>query len=66
MTSIEQIESAILQLSPDDFRLLATWLQEQAEKRWDEQIEADARAGKLDALADQAIAQFQAGQFRSL
>jgi len=66
MTTVEQIEAAILQLPSDDFRRLADWLQEQAERRWDEQIEADVRAGKLDALADEAIAQYKAGQFRTL
>jgi len=33
---------------------------------WDQQIEADAKAGKLDALADEALADHRAGRSRKL
>ncbi|MEI6415844.1 MAG: DUF2442 domain-containing protein [Pseudomonadota bacterium] len=33
-------------------------------EEWDERIEADARAGKFDALAAEALAEYHAGQAR--
>jgi hypothetical protein len=32
-------------------------------QRWDEQIEQDIAKGKLDTLADEAIAEFETGDF---
>ncbi len=39
---------------------------EQSEDAWDRQIEADLLAGRLDHLADQALAQQRAGQAREM
>ncbi len=36
------------------------------EAAWDRQIEADAEAGRLDRLADQAIADLNAGRVKDL
>jgi hypothetical protein len=36
------------------------------EQRWDEQIERDVAAGKLDFLAQEALAEFEAGNCRTL
>jgi hypothetical protein len=33
---------------------------------WDEQIEADAKAGKLDRLLAEALADYKAGKAREL
>lgn len=33
-------------------------------QRWDEQIEQDLRAGRLEALANEALQQKRAGQYR--
>lgn len=35
-------------------------------RRWDEQIARDVAAGRLDALADEALAEFRAGLTREL
>jgi uncharacterized protein (DUF433 family) len=35
-------------------------------QRWDEQIERDIAEGKLDALAEEAISEFKAGQCREI
>jgi hypothetical protein len=66
MTTVDQIEAAILQLPPDDFRRLSAWFQQLDQARWDEQFERDAQAGKLDALAQEAIRDFKAGKARKL
>ena len=66
MTTIDQIEAAILGLPSDEFQRLAQWVNELDQQRWDAQLERDIAAGKLDALAEQAIAQFKAGRCRPL
>jgi hypothetical protein len=48
--TIRQIESAILELQPNEFRQVVEWLLDLDHQRWDEQLEADVENGKLDAL----------------
>jgi hypothetical protein len=45
---------------------LADWVLDLDEQRWDEQIERDIAAGKLDFLAQEALAEFEAGNCRIL
>jgi hypothetical protein len=66
MNNVEQIECAILSLPPEEFRRLANWLAELDQQRWDEQLERDVAAGRLDALATEAIADFEAGRTREM
>jgi hypothetical protein len=35
-------------------------------QRWDRQLEQDVTDGKLDALAEEAISEFRAGQCREI
>lgn len=42
------------------------WFAKFDESVWDAQIEADANAGKLDALAAEALADYQNGRAREL
>jgi len=56
-----QIESAILQLSPDEYKELSRWFADRDYQLWDEQLEQDIKDGKLEALAQEAIAGFEAG-----
>lgn len=60
--TVEAIERAIQQLDPQQFAELRRWILEQDDAAWDEQIERDAAAGKLDALAAEALADYQAGR----
>ena len=62
MSSVEQIEAAILSLPPEEFRRLSDWLTELDQHRWDEQLERDVAAGRLDALAAKAVADYEAGR----
>jgi hypothetical protein len=66
MSTVEQIESAILSLPADDFRRLAEWFAALDQQRWDEQFERDVAAGRLDALAAEATADYEAGRTREL
>lgn len=57
--TIKQIESAILKLSEQDFSKLRNWLLDLDYQQWDQQLEQDIINGKLDALAQQALAEFE-------
>ena len=61
MLTLEQLETAILQLPAHDCRKLLEWLSDLDYQRWDEELENDIVAGKLDNLAQEAIAEFEAG-----
>ena len=56
--TIQQIESAILELPPSEFRKVIDWLLDLDYQRWDEELESDIESGKLDFLAQEAIEDF--------
>jgi len=64
MTTVEAITAAIAELPPEQVAQVRAWLNERAEAEWDAQIEQDERAGRLDALADRALAEYRAGRTR--
>lgn len=66
MTKLEQIEKSVAELSPDELKAFATWFEALQADLWDKQIEADAKAGRLDKLAEQALADHRAGRTRPL
>ena len=66
MSTVEEITAAIQQLSTDDVARVQAWLAEFTERLWDEQIECDEGAGRLDALIDKALAEHRAGRTRPL
>jgi hypothetical protein len=62
MNKVEAIEREVQSLSPDELATFRAWFLEFDADAWDRQIEADVRAGKLDALAKQAIKAYRAGE----
>jgi hypothetical protein len=62
MTSLETIERAIEQLPPDELAKLRRWFFEFDAAVWDAKIEADAVAGKFDALAEEALTEYRNGK----
>jgi hypothetical protein len=66
MSTLEQIEAAILTLPSNEFNRLRQWLSDVDYQRWDAQLEQDIDEGKLDALAEEAIADFAAGRGRKI
>jgi hypothetical protein len=53
-------------LPPDQLRRFRDWFAEFEADRFDQQIERDAKAGRLDQLAEQALADYRAGRAREL
>ena len=66
MNTVEAITAAIAALPPEQVAQIRAWLDERAEAEWDAQIERDERAGRLNALADRALAEHKAGRTRPL
>ncbi len=66
MSNLEQIEAAILSLPSSEFEQLRHCFFDLDYERWDEQLEQDIADGKLDALAQEAIAEFKAGHCQEL
>lgn len=66
MTKLEQIEKSVAELSPEELKAFAAWFEPLRADLWDKQIEADAKAGRLDKLAEQALADHRAGRTRPL
>jgi hypothetical protein len=64
--SVEDIEKAVAKLPPDQLAEFRAWFEAFDAVRFDEKIERDAKAGKLDALADQAIEDFRKGRAQNL
>jgi len=66
MTKIEKLEREIRELSAKELSTFRRWFAEFDAAAWDEQIERDVGTGKLDALADAALADHHAGRSRKL
>lgn len=66
MTRLEKIEREIEALGPHDLARFRAWFAEYDAANWDGKIEADAASGKLDTLADKALAAHRSGRTRPL
>lgn len=66
MSNLEQIEAAILSLPSNEFEKLRLWFLDLDYERWEEQIQQDIEDGKLEVLAQEAIAEFKAGRCRKI
>jgi hypothetical protein len=66
MANLEQIKKSVAELSDEEFWSLANWFNELQNERWDRQIKVDAKAGKLDKLIAESLADHRAGRTRPL
>ena len=64
--TIEDLENAVAKLAPDQLAKFRDWFDAFDAARFDDKIERDAKAGKFDRLADQALADFREGRAREL
>jgi hypothetical protein len=62
MSTIEELEAAVKQLSPEDRAAFRAWFAEFDAEEWDRQLEADVAAGRLDWLVAEAIQDRDAGR----
>ena len=66
MTTVDEIKAAIAQLPPEALDELREWYEHFDAQLWDEQLEADIAAGRLDDLADKALQAFHNGETTEL
>lgn len=66
MQTVQEIEQAVSRLSLGELASFREWFDEFDAKVWDKQFETDVKSGKLDRLANQAIADFRAGKCKEL
>jgi hypothetical protein len=66
MTQVELIQKEIEALSSNDFARLREWFVEQDWRLWDQQLEGDVAAGKLEFLRDESMRAKANGELRDL
>lgn len=66
MTNTHEIERAVERLDPTDLAAFRAWFAAFDADSWDQQIADDVAAGRLDALADEALADLRAGRCTDL
>ncbi len=66
MSTIAEIQQAIISLSKSDYAQQRRWPNEYDWEEWDQQIEADSEDGKLDFLMDQATEAKRQGTLEDL
>lgn len=66
MTTLEEIQLAVANLSPEELAQFRKWFLEWEAEAWDKELEADAQAGRLDFLAEEALQDYQAGRVHKL
>jgi hypothetical protein len=66
MSKIKELEKAVATLAPDELAEFRAWFEEFDAMHFDEKIERSIKAGKLDGLAERAIADLRTGRIRPL
>ena len=66
MSTIKEIETAVSKLSTDELATFRGWFAEFDAEAWDKQFEQDVKAGRLDALADEAVNDLRNGRCTDL
>ncbi len=66
MSDVENIEGWIKELSPKELTAFREWFIQFDAEAWDRQFEVDAKAGKLDRLAERALRDHAAGRSAKL
>jgi hypothetical protein len=64
--SVPELESAVASLPPAELTAFAQWFENFLADTWDDRIEADIRAGRLDEAGRQADIDFEAGRAKPL
>lgn len=66
MSTVGEIKTAVEQLSREELAAFRAWFAEYDAAAWDREIEADAAAGRLNALAQEAIRDLREGRCTGL
>jgi hypothetical protein len=66
MSTLQEIEKAVQELSPDQLAAFRAWFVEYDQTLWDRQLERDIESGRLDSLANEAIEDLRNGRCSDL
>ena len=66
MSTIQEIEKAIEQLSKEELHDFRTWFEKFEAKEWDQEIVQDIDSGKLDSLAAEALSEYKNGAVKKI
>jgi hypothetical protein len=62
MGTLAEIERAVVALDQEKLAAFRAWFSKYDADNWDRRIEADVAAGRLDALASEALADLREGR----
>ena len=66
MARVEELANEIQQLNRHELAALRDWFRKYDSDEWDREIEEDILAGRLESLANEAIAEHKAGRTQEL
>lgn len=66
MTRVEELERQVHKLSRTELAAFRDWFRRYDSDAWDRQIEEDIRAGKLEGIAREAIAEYSTGKAKEI
>jgi hypothetical protein len=66
MRKVEKLENEVQQLNPDELAAFRDWFRRYDSDEWDKEIERDVSAGRLDKLAEEAVAAHKAGRTKEI
>jgi hypothetical protein len=66
MSKVENIEQEVQALTPAELAAFRRWFLEFDSQVWDSKIEEDVRKGRLDKLAEEALAAHRGGKSKEL
>lgn len=64
--TLQEVQKAILHLSPEELEAFRAWFAQFDSAIWDRQFEEDVAAGRLDALAEEALRDLREGRCKEL
>ncbi len=66
MNALEKIKPVIAKMSREELSMFRIWFEEFDAEAWDRQFEEDILAGRLDAMAEEAIRDLEEGRCTEL
>lgn len=66
MARVEKLANEVQRLNRDELAAFRDWFRKYDSDEWDKEIEEDVSAGRLDKLANEAIAEHKAGRTKEL
>jgi len=66
MAKVNELANEVRELNRDELAAFRDWFRKYDSDEWDKEIEEDILAGRLDKLANEAIAEHKAGRSKEL